>query len=840
MTCPALVQSRQPARHAGIATVLLLLLPLLLAPLPLASVAETPRAWLTAALAAAAAVVFARALRLGRPLAIPPGAVALLLFAAVGFVQLLPIAAGGERAAKALGGPIPATLSVLPLRTLPRACEVLALVAAFVAAAVLLRRTSRAMAVCSALLALGAALSVYGLLMQRGVLPAVDPEQTREVLVATYFNRNHFAGLLEMAVLAGLGALGACSRGASPRILLGGGIAACLLGLVLTESRGGLVAVVAGAAVCLLLAPVRHRKWSFALLALATVLALWLVPDSLMARLHRAGNEVTAAGSRLDIWRGALALWLVFPWFGGGLGTFGDLSPATQLPHTGGRIEHAHNDPLELLAETGAAGGLLLAAAAAAFFCHAARQRRCGGNDEAAWLAAGATGAVAAIAVHGLVDFNLQIPANAAWLAVLAGMAAGLRGSGRPLRRPAAAAAVLLLAAVTAASAQRGLSTGAPPIAGGQQLLQESPAEAAAVARAALAQNPLSPSAHLLLGEALQRQRDPGAEAAFAQALRWSDAGIRPRRQFEIGIACLGAGDLEAARRWLHELFERHPERWTRLLADLYASASAWELMAPLVPPGPPELRLLLAGELLRQGDFAGRERELAALRGDAAPALLTLGDGVLLQRCERDDRAERDLALTLAFAIAQGAVPARAVLRCRGSGAALSRSFVPAATPFRWELRLDPTFPPGDYALELDFGKPQRLRLGSLQLPDSPLDVGVDALQRAASTLFWSTAEPERRGRRDGGLLLRHGDRLWREVSLPADACTLVLRCASPGALHVAFAGTTLAQASAAGSPVQRYALPPLRRGELAIENAGDREVAVIDFFVTGGRQDR
>jgi hypothetical protein len=212
----------------------------------------------------------------------------------------------------------------------------------------------------------------------------------------------------------------------------------------------------------------------------------------------------------------------------------------------------------------------------------------------------------------------------------------------------------------------------------------------------------------------------------------------------------------------------------------------------------------------------------------------------VLLQRCERDDRGERELALTLTFAIAPDAAPARAVLCCRGSGAALSRSFVPAATPYRWELRLDPTFPPGDYALELDFGVPQRLRLGSLQLPDSPLEVGADALHRAASSLFWSTAEPERRGLREGGLLLRWGDRLWREVSLPAGACTLVLRCANPGALRLTFAGEALAAASAADSPVQRYALPPVRRGELVIENAGDREVAVLDFFVTGGGQDR
>ena len=80
-------------------------------------------------------------------------------------------------------------------------------------------------------------------------------------------------------------------------------------------------------------------------------------------------------------------------------------------------VDYAYNDYLQVLAETGVAG-LAFAAALAALAL--VRALRCA---PASYLALASAGALAAIAVHSLADFNLYIPANARVAAGVAGIA---------------------------------------------------------------------------------------------------------------------------------------------------------------------------------------------------------------------------------------------------------------------------------------------------------------------------------------------------------------------------------------------------------------------------------
>jgi O-antigen ligase len=74
---------------------------------------------------------------------------------------------------------------------------------------------------------------------------------------------------------------------------------------------------------------------------------------------------------------------------------------------------HAHNDYLELLAETGVAGCVLFVALAVPAIAALMRASMRTGFDQERALAAACLGSLAAIAVHSLFDFNLHIPANA-------------------------------------------------------------------------------------------------------------------------------------------------------------------------------------------------------------------------------------------------------------------------------------------------------------------------------------------------------------------------------------------------------------------------------------------
>lgn len=296
-----------------------------------------------------------------------------------------------------------------------------------------------------------------------------------------YVSKNHFAGWTLCVALLLLGtAIGIAARararhgsrwteqGAAPAALaLACGLALAVVGLA-TGSRGGGVAFVAGLLV------LGALRWSvsgarrgaiavLALLLLAAGLAFATAAPAVRSRFGALGSaHQEASGSfRLGVWRDTLRLVAASPLTGSGLGTFADALPRFKTAHGELRVEHPENEWLELLAE----GGLLGFAAVAWGLALALRAslvaaRAC--PDP--WLrgvAHGALAALGALAVHGLIDFNLRIPANAALAAVMAALAlAPLAAERRPPTSALAAGALAVLLASAAllplASARRG------------------------------------------------------------------------------------------------------------------------------------------------------------------------------------------------------------------------------------------------------------------------------------------------------------------------------------------------------------------------------------------------
>src|ERR1019366_343 len=91
--------------------------------------------------------------------------------------------------------------------------------------------------------------------------------------------------------------------------------------------------------------------------------------------------------------------------------------------------DFAHNDYLQLLAELGLVGFAIGAALAFSVLRMALRRAVKSSDPEARYFAVACVGALSAIALHSLADFNLYIPANAMLLAWIAGMAVGSRES---------------------------------------------------------------------------------------------------------------------------------------------------------------------------------------------------------------------------------------------------------------------------------------------------------------------------------------------------------------------------------------------------------------------------
>ncbi len=261
-----------------------------------------------------------------------------------------------------------------------------------------------------------------------------------------YINKNHFAGYMEMAVPVGLGSyLYTVSRmrGKSDRagMPLQKKVAAFLddeklmplsLGLVcviimtgalfLTLSRGGIAAFLASLIFFAWLARSRRslrKKWNYVLLmgvvmALAVVMAAWTMIEARMETV--AQQSVT----RTDTWQDSIPIVRDFPLLGTGLGTFPDIFPLYQSKHSLLFFEHAENDYIELLTDTGVAGFAALLALVAVFSYAVYKRWRERHNPYVVCAAAGGMASCVAITVHSLTDFNMHVPANAMLLTIIA------------------------------------------------------------------------------------------------------------------------------------------------------------------------------------------------------------------------------------------------------------------------------------------------------------------------------------------------------------------------------------------------------------------------------------
>jgi O-antigen ligase len=106
-------------------------------------------------------------------------------------------------------------------------------------------------------------------------------------------------------------------------------------------------------------------------------------------------------------------------WTGSGLGTFAAAYTPYRTASVAGYYDHAHNDHLEFLIETGLPGYAILAALALCTLIHGMVTVLRRTDPRACALGFVGPMSVACLAIHGIADFNLQIPAVAATLVAL-------------------------------------------------------------------------------------------------------------------------------------------------------------------------------------------------------------------------------------------------------------------------------------------------------------------------------------------------------------------------------------------------------------------------------------
>ncbi len=293
-----------------------------------------------------------------------------------------------------------------------------------------------------------------------GIYGFFTPQGSREFL-GPYVNYNHFTGYLAMVFPLGLALVAvelqpdrrARHRGHGRARWVGLALVVMLAAAFMSRSRGGIFTLLLIMTLQLLVVLAIGGGWRINRFMVAMVLGVLLllgvasqITDwsrtlpRFQALFHHAPNENLRWKLFGDVWRMSNRV----PLTGTGLGTFAVAYPAFKTLDRQGLFAHAHNDYLELLAETGWPGLLLFLGFAAWVLgrgwgaVRTALARRNRGDPalrrRALWLT-GCLGGVLALLIHGLVEFNLRVPANALTWFVLCGVTVGL-AAGKPSPPP--------------------------------------------------------------------------------------------------------------------------------------------------------------------------------------------------------------------------------------------------------------------------------------------------------------------------------------------------------------------------------------------------------------------
>jgi O-antigen ligase len=279
----------------------------------------------------------------------------------------------------------------------------------------------------------GFLMAVFGILQQvtfNGKLYWFREMRYGGIPFGPYVNRNHFAGFIELVVPVALVPL-ILGKVRKERWYLVTIFALLPIGaLFLSASRGGVVSFGVEVGVLVLMMLLRRTGGQHVLagglvLLLAFLLVSWLGVKQVLDRFSSLQSlEVTSgkrASMRQDTWR----IFLDHRWAGTGLGTLQTVFPAYETNYDGKIVNHAHNDYLEGLAETGIAGGLCGAVFLGILFFVSLRQLLQRDKPFAAALHLSGLVACSGFLVHSLVDFNLHIPANALLFLLMAHLATG-------------------------------------------------------------------------------------------------------------------------------------------------------------------------------------------------------------------------------------------------------------------------------------------------------------------------------------------------------------------------------------------------------------------------------
>lgn len=365
----------------------------------------------------------------------------LLGLLALGLIQLLPLR--NPDSAGSISFPLVHTLSLNPYATRFIVIEIVALLIYFGATLVFVDTPKRLRLLVRTITIFGFFLAIFGL--TQSLTSPTRVYWIRELPQAQAFgpfiNRHHFAGYMELTMALPLGLVFSNAIEREKKFIYMFAAALMAVALIMTNSRGGIISLVAELLFLVSLMGIgrRHRKKRIekkprlksaaarAGLALAMVLALFggvvlLGGEEALSRLVGSVNADDPTTGRAHFWSVTVDIIRNHPVIGTGLGAFGVVYTGYDSRNGLYRLEQAHNDYLQVLSDAGFVGAALALVFLVALF-RMGFARRESRDDFRRGVATGALAGCFAVLVHSFFDFTLHTTSNTLLFLVLAALA---------------------------------------------------------------------------------------------------------------------------------------------------------------------------------------------------------------------------------------------------------------------------------------------------------------------------------------------------------------------------------------------------------------------------------
>lgn len=356
----------------------------------------------------------------------------------IGLIQLLPIGNGGNADGIISVSPS-STLSLNPYLTRLFVIQLVIAFIFFAASLTFINNRKRFQSISLTIIIFGSIMALYGILQYLANAESIYGLRPsgQALPFASFFNRHHFAAFMEMTLGLTLGLLFGDATKKNKKIFFI--IAAVVMGMaiLLTGSRGGIISLLCVIGFVLFWNFFKNREikdfdgdedvkrfflkrnfmlfgGGLALIAFLFLGVLFLGGDqSLLRGFGLAGVEGDVTTGRSHFWSVALQIFFAHPIIGAGFDAFGVAFTRYDTWSGAFRIEQAHNDYLQILADSGVLGFACIAAFIFLLFRQGIQTIK---THTDKFVMNGSIGAFAGcfgILIHSFFDFPLRTPSNA-------------------------------------------------------------------------------------------------------------------------------------------------------------------------------------------------------------------------------------------------------------------------------------------------------------------------------------------------------------------------------------------------------------------------------------------